>query len=1593
MDAGSTPDRHPLLEEVLERIAETIPEPRSRLVATFARSYLKRLSPEAAVSPSSLAGEVIALFELIEQRRQEVVVRAFNPTTDTHGYEPPGSVVEINVDDSPFLIDSVSNELAAHGLEVVRVLHPVIGTVRDEEGRLLEVKAARQALTRESVQHYQLDRKLFDADLPALERALRHVIEDVRSAVRDFRPMVDRIARMIDLARSGYGHYPDSEVDEVIAFLEWLRDNNFVFLGYREYQLVDTLGGKAVQVVPDSGLGVLSDPSRSRVAQAVPLSAMPPDLAARYEKGDLLVITKTNRYSTVHRRAKMDYIGVRMVGPGGESVGEARMLGLFTSKAYMEPAARTPLLRRKLRQILTAEDLIEGSHDHKAVVQLFEGFPKDELFSAPTEDLRASIMGLLALQERQQVRLFVRRDLLERSVSILVALPRDRFNAGLRKQLQELFRRRFHGTSVDYHLALGDSDPAQIHFTVWVESGQVPEVSYEELAGEVRALTRSWQERVTEVLAERHGREQARRLADAWAGRFPDYYVASTRLEVAAGDIEHLQRLADSGKPFIVGLQNEPGDDRDPLTRVALYRRDGKLPLSELVPALEDLGLQVVEEVPTRLGGGGNIFIHDFGVLTPEGTLIHLEECGQRVADALTAVWGGTAESDTLNRLIVSGGLDHREVEILRAYRTYWRRVSPAFTVAYVNDTLVEHADITRNIVRLFQLRFDPGRDESGIDELREDLQASLDAVPSLDQDRILRGFVRLVEATLRTNAYRTDRRSLAFKFRSPDVPEMPRPYPFREIFVLASSMEGIHLRGGRVARGGIRWSDRREDYRTEVLGLMKAQMTKNAVIVPTGAKGGFVLRRPPTDPSALREAVREAYEVLIRGLLDLTDNLVDGKVVHPPGVRCHDGDDPYLVVAADRGTATFSDLANRVAADYQFWLDDAFASGGSTGYDHKALGITARGAWKSLERHFVELGVDPQRDPFTVVGIGDMSGDVFGNGMLQSRCIKLVAAFDHRHIFLDPDPDPSASFAERQRLFGLPTSTWAGYDPQVISAGGGVYPRSAKRIELSEQARRALGTEAETVTPAELIRIILRAPVDLLWNGGIGTYVKASSEGHDEVGDRSNDQVRVDGAELRCRVVVEGGNLGFTQRGRIEYARAGGRINTDFIDNSAGVDCSDREVNLKILMGLAEREGRLPRPERNQLIQAVADEVVERILYDNFQQAQIISQEEASSAPRMDAYEQLMAGLEQDGFLDRALEYLPSHEEMVERQRNKVGMTRPELAVLLAYAKRHITESLLRSDLPDSNYLLSDLAAYFPAAASERFDDLIGEHPLRRELVATLAANDVVNSEGCTFVSRLVARTGAEPADVVRAYRVARDVAGGVARWRRVEGLFGAVDQGVWNELMEGTDWLVATMTRWYLAQVPAPRLDDSVAAWAEDFARLEEVVPELGPPEWRAERERRVEWLQEAGVPADVARRQAYLPVLVHAPDIIDLAHTLSRPLTEVASVFFLLGQAVQLDRLERILHGVEVVSAWDRWAVQTLEDDLMSVRRLLAERVLVEAGARTPEDAVHHFLAERSHRVARLVRFTHTLEAEVLEDLAPLLVAVRQVRALAS
>jgi glutamate dehydrogenase len=1571
-EAGSSP-----ASALLDLIDQRVPADRAGAVRAFAQAYLRRLSSDVSegISPEDLLGEVVSVFEFASARGDApVAVRVFNPTRETDGYEPLGTVVETNSEDYPFLVDSVSGELEGRGLAITRLLHPIVGVERDGEGRITGIGRARDAPRRESVMHFDLTTRLEGEALTKVADAVRAAIEAVTKVVADFSLMTERVDDMITVARAGTARYPRDEVHEVADFLEWLLKGNFVLLGAREYDFSDG----AIRVVQGSGLGILRDEDRSAFCEPVPLSDLPPAVRERATSGDLLLVAKTNAISPVHRHERMDYVGVRRVSRAGEIIGESRLLGLFTSRAFAERASETPLLHRKLRRALDAEDLIEGSHDYKAAVALFDSFPKEELFSAPVDDLRRAVVALTELEGTDRVRLLGRRDPDGRSASLILSLPRSRYSAPQVARMTKLLKRRFGTDGVEAHHVMDEGERVRVHFFVHAADG-LREVSGRELEAEAIALARTWDDELAEEMADQPG------LFHTWSRFFPDHYKGYTTPNLAAIDIACFARL-DAGESFVVSLHGI-GEGRP--TRIALYKRDAKIELSRAMPMLEDLGLRVIEEISTRLLVDDGLWVQEFRVLGPGEQPLDLDDVGDRVAEAIAAVYRGDAESDPLNRLVITAGLDRSQVAILRAYRKYRQRLGSRFTEGYQNDVLAANSPITAKLVRYFELRFDPDiePDEEAERALRDEILADLEEVTSIDHDRILRNQLGAIDATLRTNAYKEGRGATAFKLRSPDVPAMPQPAPEFEIYVYAADVEGIHLRGGRIARGGIRFSDRM-DYRTEVYGLMRAQLTKNAIIVPAGAKGGFIVKRSPID----KAAIEESYVTYIRSLLDVTDNLVDGEVVHPERVRVRDEDDTYLVVAADKGTATFSDTANAVAAEYGFWLDDAFASGGSVGYDHKKLGITARGAWESVKRHFRDLGLDPARDEFTAVGIGDMSGDVFGNGMLLSDKLKLLAAYDHRHVFIDPDPDPAASFAERRRLFELAGSSWDDYSRDVLSEGGGVYRRDAKWMDLSPRARELLGLEDERLAPNEVIRAILRAEVDLLWNGGIGTVVKASFESDADAHDRASDSIRVDASGLRCRVVGEGGNLGFTRRARVEYSARGGHIYADFIDNSAGVDCSDHEVNLKILLGLAERRGEMTRPERDELLEAVTEDVVQHVLYDSFQQAQILAQEVDRSGGRMFAYDDLISMLEERGLLDRASENLPSNDELTERRRAGRGLERPELSILLAYAKRIVARQLEGAGYADEEWFERDLRSYFPPAVVERCGHLLGEHQLRAQLICMINANAVVNALGPTFVSSLVFERGATVAEIVRAFRIAREVTGGNALWEAIEDLEGA-DRAAQMEVLGGVDALVESTARWYLTWGPSADIDETIAAGRDGFERLSAVLPGLGTEERRARRAETAERLVGDGIPETVASAHALRPELVHAPDMVAVAASTGRSIEDVARVFFALGAELRLDWMERELARVRSSTRMQRWALQAVREDAFKARRQLAEAALRLSEGAEPVVAVERFLHEERTHARRLEAFVRALAREGEPDLAGLTLAVRQLDSLVS
>jgi glutamate dehydrogenase len=1539
-----------LIDDVCSRLRVHLPDEDVPIAQEFVRQYYRWVAPDDIVERSELDvyGAALAHFDLARTRAPGTTkVRVYNPEFETHGWQSTHTAVEIVTDDSPFLIDSVGMELNRRGFGVHLIVHPVINVRRDADGHLTEVLPAQadrpEGSIAESIIHAEVVRHTEADDLKAMRDHLLRVIGEVRAAVEDWPEMRRRAMALAAGLEAEAPPVDPEEVRETKAFLEWLEDHNFTFLGYREYQLEGEEGDLQLRSVPGSGLGILRQ--KDEIPSSRGFDKLPPAVRALALQPYLLNVTKANSRSTIHRAAYLDYIGVKRFDENGKVVGERRFLGLYTHTAYYATPREIPILRRKVDEVLARAAFPPDSHNEKALIEIIESHPRDELFQVPVDELFEILMGILHLGERQRLRLFVREDTFGRFLSCLVFVPRDRFNTENRRRIESILVRAFRGSSIDYTTRVSESVLVRLHYMVYVDPGELPEYDAQEIELLLVAATRSWADDLESALVEEHGEETGNQLRRRYGDAFPPGYQADWVARSALADIRRMEALDESDDLAITlyrPIESPPG-----VLRAKVYRAGRPLSLSDMLPLFENMGVKVGDERPYEVNPRDRqqVWIYDFGLTYEGADELEGDEVRDTFQEAFIRAWRGEAESDNLNRLVLRAGLEWREIAVLRATARYLRQGGTTFSDWYTEQALVAHPEIASMLVRLFRVRFDPeSADVEQAEDLVEQIGKRIDAVESLDQDRILRNFLAVIQSMLRTDWFQrapdgNPKPYLSFKLDPSRLPFLPQPRPQFEIFVYSPRTEGVHLRGGRVARGGIRWSDRREDFRTEVLGLMKAQMVKNAVIVPVGAKGGFVVKRAPGgDREELMGEVEACYRTFIRGLLDLTDNIVEGEIVPPPDVVRYDGDDPYLVVAADRGTATFSDVANGIAEEYGFWLGDAFASGGSTGYDHKRMGITARGAWESVKRHFRELGHDVQEKDFTVVGIGDMSGDVFGNGMLLSRHIRLVGAFDHRHVFLDPQPDAEASWVERKRLFDEPRSSWEDYDAELISEGGGVWPRTAKSIPLSRQARKALGIEDEALPPNELIRALLRAKVDLLWNGGIGTYVKASSEAHGDAGDKANDSVRVDAAELRCSVVGEGGNLGLTQRARVEFALAGGKVNTDAIDNSAGVDCSDHEVNIKVLLDAIVADGDMTGKQRNALLAEMTEAVARQVLKNNYEQTETLTLAVAQAAPMIDVHARLIRTLEQSRKMDRELEGLPSDEELAERKREHEGLTRPELATLLSYSKIDLYSELLDSDVPEDPYLSAELDHYFPSPLPDRFKDEMRDHRLRREIVATQVVNNMLHGGGTTFAFRIQEETGAPPSEIARAYAVARETFGMRPLWWDIEKLDNLVAAETQIDMLLEGRRLIERGARWLLRNRPRPL---AIAATVEHYAprafRLYESLPRLVAPADAEPLARRAEALRRAGVPGDLAERVAGLPTMFATLDIVDVAEENGLDVEPVAAVHFALGDRLQLHWLRDRIVALPRDDRWKALARAALRDDLYGLHRSLTAEVL--------------------------------------------------------
>ncbi|MFM1966329.1 MAG: hypothetical protein RL134_2054 [Actinomycetota bacterium] len=1573
----------------------------SPLLEQLAPIYYRHVPSEDIASrrPADLLGAMVSHVELGAERPAGTArVRVHTPTEDADGWSCGGPVVEIVTDDMPFLVDSVAAELTRLGRSLRLVIHPILTVQRDVTGSLQAI-ASDGPGTRESWIHAEISRGGVSA--AEIESALRRVLRDVREAVEDWPRMRATALETADrLDEDPPVGIAADQTAEAAALLRWVADDNFTFLGYREYDLVSEDGRDRLRAVPGTGLGILrSDPDLTGTS-----TYLSEPVAARAREPRILVLTTANSRSTVHRASYLDYIGVKRFDDAGRVIGERRFLGIYAASMYAQSVREIPILRARADEVMRDLDIDPRSHTGKEVMQFLETYPREELFQVESADLADVALAVHQMAERRQTKLFVRRDPYGRFMSCFVYLPRDRYTTAVRLRIQEILREAYGGASVDYTARVSESVLARLHVVVRAAPGSViRDADLIEVQERIVDAVRSWDDDFAAALIERVGEERAAEILSVYAEGFPEAYKHEVPADAAVKDV----LIAEGAPDGEVRLRLYAPDGHDSrLRRLKIIRTGDPISLSQVLPVLGSLGVIIEDEHPYDIARLGRtpLHVYDLGFQLPEGDIPERDALRERFESAFLAIWHGRCEVDALNGLTVRTSLTWQQVIILRCYVRYLQQTGASLGQDFVESALLGNRAIAQMIVEIFEARFAPER-EDGRRDRQETLAAharqALDEVTSLDEDRILRSLLGMVTATLRTNAYRRsddgqplDR--LSIKLDPQLIPELPLPRPRFEIWVYSPRVEGVHLRFGRIARGGLRWSDRRADFRTEVLGLVKAQEVKNAVIVPVGAKGGFLPKALP-DPQVDRDAWmtegRAAYATFIRGMLDITDNLIEGVVVPPPDVVRHDGDDPYLVVAADKGTATFSDLANSVAEEYSFWLGDAFASGGSAGYDHKAMGITARGAWISVQRHFRDLGIDVQCEDFTVAGIGDMSGDVFGNGMLLSPHIRLVAAFDHRHVFLDPDPDPSTSFAERQRLFALPRSSWEDYDPSLISAGGGVYPRSAKSIEITPEVRASLGIseEASALTPAELIKRILTAPVDLLWNGGIGTYVKAQTETNSDVGDKANDPVRVNGNSLRCRVVGEGGNLGLTQLGRVEASRHGVRLNTDAIDNSAGVDTSDHEVNIKILLDGAVRDGELSETDRDALLASMTEEVAELVLADNYDQNVLLGNARWGAAALISVHARMISDLEARGILNRALEYLPDDEEITTRAAAHQGLTSPELAILAAYAKIALTGDLDGSGLTSDPWFARYAVDYFPALLRERFAERIAAHPLRDEIITTVVVNNLINDGGISVVYRACEETGASPLEVVRAATAATAIFDLPAFWSAVNSLDNQVPTSAQDILHHESRRLLDRSIRWFL-QTRGGALDVSaeVARFAPAVAELALLVPGALVGAERVRLDASTAAFVAAGAPVGLAEQASAMLDVFALLDIVQIADATGQPAAQIMPLYFALSERYDVDRL---LSRITALPRGDRWtalARQALRTDLYAA---LAGVTAGVATATQPQDAPERRIAawEDQHRegLARAQATLDQIAALETGDLATLSVALRVLR----
>ncbi|WP_370260042.1 NAD-glutamate dehydrogenase [Idiomarina sp.] len=1542
-----------LLEKVVELIQKKVASSQAPLVQDFAKRLYRNISSDdlSHRNDSDMYGAVLGLWHSFNEYKpgDKALIKVYNPDVPNDGWESPHTIIEIIQSDMPFMVDSVRMALSRLGITSHLLLHMPISHKRDKDNQVTDLlrPGTRDDNYVDTAFLIEVDRQSTKEELKTLKKELSSVMDEISLAVSDWQPMVSKLSDVAEEVTADYYPGTKEEKQNIQAFLRWLADDNFTITGYRSYDLKPVKGDYELSQTEDSSLGLM----RNSVSEKGRLiSSLPEDAREITQDDRILLLTKTNSKSRVHRPAHCDYIGVKRFNKDGEVIGEHRFIGLYASNFYNNSARDIPLVSEKLKRVIDASGFAPQSHAAKALVNILETYPRDEVVQAEDDDLLQVGLGVLQMQERDMTRVFLRRDIFGRFMTCMVYVPKERYNTLLRQRTQRILKQTLRTQhDVDFTTYFSESNLARTHYTVRLEDDQ-QDVNVKELEQNLIEAARTWEDNFERILNSTFGEARSTRLNKRYSQAFPRAYKEDVLPSVAISDINQLESLDDDHKLGMVLYRAQEEKDDSKYLRLKLFHKDEPIHLSDVLPMLENFGLRVIGEspYPVKTADGHVFWILDFHMIHTGGAL-DLETSRELFQDAFAKVWKGELEDDGFNRLVLGAGMTGRQVTILRMFAKYMRQIGTTFSQSYIESTFSKYPLLAKLVIKMFYTRFEPGTKgvEKKLDSLHTRINTELDSVANLDDDRIIRRYVELIDAALRTNFFQkneqgNDKPYISVKFLPELVPEMPLPLPKFEIFVYSPRVEGVHLRGGKVARGGLRWSDRREDFRTEILGLVKAQQVKNTVIVPVGAKGGFYCKHLPEDREGMIAEGQACYKTFIRALLDITDNIVEGEIVPPVDVVRQDEDDPYLVVAADKGTATFSDIANGISAEYDFWLGDAFASGGSVGYDPKKMGITARGAWESDKRHFREMGIDCQTTDFTCVAIGDMAGDVFGNGMLLSKHTRLQAAFNHMHIFIDPEPDAASSWKERDRLFKLPRSSWEDYNKELISKGGGIFSRSAKAIELSPEMKKMLGSQKKSMTPNELIRACLTMEVDLIWNGGIGTYIKGKDETDSDVGDRANDALRVNGAELKAKVIGEGGNLGLTQLGRIEFAQRGGRINTDFVDNVGGVDCSDNEVNIKILLNGLVNNGDLTKKQRDKLLYDMTDEVAEIVLDDCNRQTQSLSITALRGADQIKELQRFIHQLERDGALNRTLEFLPSDDELAERQAQNKGLTRPELSVLTAYGKMVLKEQLITDEITEDPFHGKALFRSFPKPLQKQFADSMASHPLKGQIIATKLANTIVNDMGPNFVYRKQEATGATIAEVASSFVVARECFRVEELWDAIEALNNKVPAETQNDILFQVRRMVRRATRWFLRHrnTKLNGIQEHIDFYMPAFDDLRKNCLSYMNEDEATVIQKSIDRYVEQGLPKELAQEVASLSTVFSAMDIAEIADDTKQSYQTVGNMYFYLGARLNLHWFLNQINNQPVANHWQALARAAFREELDWQQRALTLVVLKSA-----------------------------------------------------